>query len=54
MLLVAEVLVERLARDARVRHDVRDRGRAVAVLRDRFGHRVEQPAALRREYSVAS
>jgi tellurite resistance protein TerC len=51
--LVREVLVERLARDARAGDHLPDRRRGVAVLGDARRHRLEQPAALRREHDLA-
>ena len=51
LLLVFEVLVERLARDARARDHVRHARRAVAVLRDRVDHRERQAPALFRARS---
>jgi hypothetical protein len=47
-LLVLELLVERLAGNAGARRHVADRRCRVPLLADDVGHRVEDPAALRR------
>jgi hypothetical protein len=52
-LLVGEMLVEGLARDAGVLDYIGDGGGAVAVLGHHLGHGVEQPAALRGEHLLA-